>query len=281
MLGAGVLVGDRQRRDLHHRVDAGHPENIGLVPDGRHLAAVGTRGPDRGVQHSRHHNVDAEHRAAVALGRRIQSCRRLADQAKPIPVLQRRRRAERQLGGVRRERAITEPLAAGVDDETVLGVAVRNRDIPPLRRGADEHVARGGAGGAQPLVERRGRHRGAFLLRRRLLPERNLVGGPARHEPDLHPFPIGVELVGENLRQRGVRPLPDLRLRQAERDLSVRGDQDPIRDLVVCVAAALRARRPRGDRNQQRRRRERGPGEHETARHLGHYYLQRPPLFSL
>jgi len=174
-------------------------------------------------------------------------------QAKPAPVLQDRRRVERQLGGVRRELAISEPLATRIDDDAVLGAARRDLDVPSLRRGAHEHVARGGAGDAQALVERRGRHRGAFFLRRRLLPERNLVGGPAGHEPDLHPLPIGVELVGEDLRQRGVRPLPDLRLRQAERDLPAGGDQDPVRDLVVGVAIALRARRPPGDRDEEGR----------------------------
>src|SRR3954465_11311476 len=46
MLGAGILVGDRQRRDLHYRVHAGHLANVGLVPDGRHLPAEGTRSPD-------------------------------------------------------------------------------------------------------------------------------------------------------------------------------------------------------------------------------------------
>ena len=49
-------------------------------------------------------------------------------------------------------------------------------DVPVSARGADQHLARGGAGGAQPLVEHRGRHRGAFLLDGRLLPEGDLVG---------------------------------------------------------------------------------------------------------
>ena len=126
------------------------------------------------------------------------------------------------------------------------------------------------AGDTQALVERRGRHRGAFFLRRRLLPERDLVGGPAGHEPDLHPLPIGVELVGEDLWQRGVGPLPDLRLRQAERDLPAGGDQDPIRDLIVGGVIALRARRPPCDRHKQGCGGQRRSGEDKTARHWRH-----------
>jgi hypothetical protein len=123
---------------------------------------------------------------------------------------------------------------------------------------------------AQALVERRGRHRGAFFLRRRLLPKRDLVGGLAGHEPDLHPLPIGVELIGKDLRQRRVRSLPDLRLRQAERDLAAGGDQDPIRDLIVGVVIALRAGGPHGDRDKQERAGQRRSGEDKTARHWRH-----------
>ena len=269
MLGAGVLVGDSQRCDLHHRVHPRHLEYIGLVPDCRHLPAVGTRGPDRCIEHSRHRHVDAEHRAAVALGRGIQSSHRLADQAKPVAVLQRRRGAQRQLGGIGGEPPVSQTLAARVDDEACLSPARRDIDLPALGGGANQHLARRGPRGAQALVERRGRHRGAFLLRRSLLPERDLVGRPAGHEPDLHARPIGVELIGEDLRQRGVRPLPDLRLRQAEGDLPVRGDQDPIRDLVVAVA--LGAGRTDGDRYQQGCAGQRRSSEDKAARHWRHH----------
>ena len=80
-LEAGVLVGDRHGRDLHHGAHAGHLEDLGLVLDRDHLPGEGRRRPDGGVEHSGHRHVDAEDRAAVALGRRIQARDRLADQA--------------------------------------------------------------------------------------------------------------------------------------------------------------------------------------------------------
>src|SRR5262249_4800166 len=66
-------------------------------------------------------------------------------------------------------------LAARIDDEAVLGAALRDIDVPPLRRRTGEYLAGGGAGGTQALIERRGRHRGALFLRRRLLPERPIL----------------------------------------------------------------------------------------------------------
>ncbi|MBV8109788.1 MAG: hypothetical protein JO012_08475 [Hyphomicrobiales bacterium] len=116
------------------------------------------------------------------------------------------------LSGASGKLPVREPFAARIDDEAVLGAALRDIDVPRLRRGAHEHLAGGGAGATQALIKRRGRHRGALFLRRRLLPERDLVSRLAGHEPDLDALPIGVELVGENLRQRGIRALPHLRL---------------------------------------------------------------------
>src|SRR5262249_14236018 len=118
----------------------------------------------------------AEARGAVALGRRIQARQRLADEMKLAALLERRRGAERQLGGGGGELPVRQPLAARIDDEALLGSALRDIDVPPLRRRAGEHVAGGRACGTQALIERRGRHRGALFLRRRLLPERDLVG---------------------------------------------------------------------------------------------------------
>jgi hypothetical protein len=269
MLGARVLVGDGERGELHHRAHPGHFENIGFVVDGGHLPGEGARGLDGGVEHPGHHDVDAEDRGAVAFGRRIQVRHRLADEVKSAAILEWRRGVERQLGGGRGELPVREPLAARIDDEALLGAALRGIDVPPLRRRASEHVAGSGAGAAQALIERRGRHRGALLLRRRLLPERDLVSRLAGDEPDLDAVPIGVELVGENLRQRGVRALPHLRLREGERHLSARRDHDPIGDLVAVVALRSAAP-PHGDGNDEGCGGERRSGENGAARHGRH-----------
>jgi hypothetical protein len=273
MLGAGVLVGNGERRELHHRTHPGHFENIGLVVDGGHLPAERARALDGGVEHPGDHDVDAEDRAAVAFGRRIQARHRLADEMKSAALLERWRGAERQFGGGGGELPVRQPLAARIDDEAVLGAALRDIDVPRLRRRAGEHATGSSACNTQALIERRGRHRGALFLRRRLLPERDLVSRLAGHEPDLDALPIGVELVGENLRQRGVRPLPHLRLGEGERDLSARRDHDPIGDLVAVVA--LRSATPsHGDGNDEGCGRQRRSGENSTARHGQHHMLR-------
>ena len=178
--------------------------------------------------------------------------------------------AERQLGGGGGKLPVRQPLAKRIDDEAVLGAALRDIDSPPLCRRTGEYLAGGCAGGTQALIERRGRHRGALFLRRWLVPERDLVGRLAGHEPDLDALPIGVELVGENLRQRRVRPLPHLRLREGERDLSAPRDHDPIGDLVALRGAASSY----GDGNEERCRRQRSSGEDEAARHGRHHMLR-------
>ena len=213
-IGTPIPVVDR--RDLHHGAHAGHLEDRVLVLDRGHLTGEGRRRHDRGVEHAGDVDVDAVDRAAVALGRRIQSRDRLADQAKSAAVLQRWRGAQRKLGGGRCELTIGQPFAAGVDDEAVLGAALGGIDAPRLRCGADQHLARGGTGGAQPLVEHRGRHRGALLLDGGLLPKCDLVGLPAGHELNLDAVPVRIELVGKNLGQGGVRALSDFWLRQSK-----------------------------------------------------------------
>jgi hypothetical protein len=276
MLRAGVLVDDRKRRELHHRTHPRHLENVGFVLDGRHLPGEGARGLDGGVEHARHHDVDAEHRAAVAFRRRVQARHRLADQVKPAAFLERRRRVERQLGRAGGKLPIRELLAAAVDDVAALGPALRKIDTPSLGRRAHEHVAGSSAGGAQARVEHRGRHRGALFLHGRLLAERDLVGRSAGHEPDLDAGPVGVELVRQDLRQHGVRALPDLRLGEPERDLAVRRNHDPVGDLIVRLVAPLGAGRPRGDGNEQGCAGQRRSGEDETARHGRHHNLRCP-----
>ena len=53
-------------------------------------------------------------------------------------------------------------------------------------------------------------------------------------------------------------------------DLPAGADQDPIRDLIVGVAIALRAGGPHGDRDKQGRAGQRRSGEDKTARHWRH-----------
>ena len=199
--------------------------------------------------------------------RRVQARDVLADQLKLAGVLERRLGAQRNLGGVGRELAVAQCLSARIDDGTFVRPALPDADAPSLRGGADEHFARGGARGAQALVEHRGRHRGAFFLDRRLLPECDLVGRPPRHEPDLDALPVRVEFLGEDLRQHRVGALPHFRLRQPERDLAARRDHDPIGNLDLDrVVSGGRSGLTHDDRHQQRCGRQGGSGEQEATR---------------
>jgi hypothetical protein len=72
----------------------------------QHLPSEGRSLLDRGVKHSRNADVDAENRAAVAIGPRVQSRNRLADQGKLALIFEARRGIERKLCGVRRELAV-------------------------------------------------------------------------------------------------------------------------------------------------------------------------------
>jgi hypothetical protein len=157
-----------------------------------------------------------------------------------------------KLGGCGSKLPVRQLLAAHVDDEALLGAALGDRNVPFLRRGAHQHIAGGSACDAQSLVKRRRRDGGALLLRGGLLPESDPVGLPAGHKPNLDALPIGVELLGENLRQSGVGSLPHFGLRQAERNLPARRNNDPVGDFVVrLVLGPHRTGRTHGDRNQQ------------------------------
>jgi hypothetical protein len=215
------------------------------------------------VQHVGHHDIDAEDGGAGALGLAVEPRQRLADQRELSAILEVRRRVERQLRGVGRQRAVGPTLSIGADHESFLGAALIGRDLPVVGGGADQHPARGSARGPQAGIEDSGRHRSALLLDGGLVLEGDLVGLTAGHEADFHPLPIGVELVGQDLRQHGVGTLPHFRLRQAERDVAARGDQDPVGDFVIGTRlGGLAAQRCNGERNQQRG----GPGKQKAAR---------------
>jgi hypothetical protein len=65
--------------------------------------------------------------------------------------------------------------------------------------------------------------------------------------------------------------LPDLGLRQSERDRAVRGDDDPVGDLDVGrVRTLIVAGGPNDDRHQQGGRGEGGAGEEKTTRNGQH-----------
>ena len=233
VLRSRILVGDGNGGQPHDGPHAGHLEDVRLVADGGERTGESGRRPEGGVQHAGHDDVATEHCGARTLGPRVQPLQRLADQREVPRILQRRRGVERQLRGVGRQHAVGQAFARRMDHEALFGAAIANAHLPAGRRRADQHVARGGAGSAQAAVQDGRRHRRALLLDRRLVPEGNLVGLATGDEADPDPLPIRIEILGEDLWQRRVGALPQLRLRQAERDLARRRDQDPVRDLAI------------------------------------------------
>ena len=198
--------------DTHHGAHARQLQHIGLVADGRERPGESRRKTNGAMQHAGHDDVDAEDRLAGALGAGVEAWQRLADQGELRALLERRRGVERQPGGSRGELAVGKPLALRADDHALVGVALVHRDLPVIGGGLQEHPARLGAGGAEPRIEHRRRHRSAFLLDRRLVLEGDLVGLAPGDEADLHALPVGIELIGQDLRQDGVGALPDFRL---------------------------------------------------------------------
>ena len=122
MLGACVFVGDGQRRDLHHRAHAGHFENIRFVLDRGQFSGDGARGFDGRVEHTGNRDIHAEDRTAIALGWRVQSRERLADEPEGAAVLERRVGVERKLGGDGGKLAIRQTFSSRIDHETVVGL---------------------------------------------------------------------------------------------------------------------------------------------------------------
>src|SRR5207249_1657043 len=132
----------------------------------RDLAAANRTTRDDRILHAGKAHVDPELRAAVALRRRVEALRRLADQLPRVGRLQcrlvrhgqRRRRLD--------ERAEARLAAAlRVHDLAVLGFALAAVDAPGLRRGLDQHLARRRARLPQRLPGRADRRAAACALR--------------------------------------------------------------------------------------------------------------------
>ncbi len=229
VLRAGHLVGDGHGRQFHHRAHAGHRQDGRLVAYFEDVTDETRRRFQRGVQHVGHVDIDAEDGGPGALGLGIEPRQRLADQTEVRRVLQSRRGIERQarrrLG---RELTIGQPVAAAIDDESFLATTLGRIDPPALRRRPGQYLTCRSTCLSQAAVERRRRHRRSLLLYRRLVLEGDLVGVASGDETDRDALPVGVELVGQDLRQRRIGALAHFRLRQTERDLTVWRDRDPI-----------------------------------------------------
>ena len=154
----------------------------------RHLAAEHRAFLEYGMQHARHHGIDAEQRLALHHLGAVVARLGMTDDLVVLRILQLEtvEIGQRLPGGRGGERAVGERAAAGgVAHMAVGGGAFAHRHFPTLRRGGDQHGARGRARpcaagsirAASPCCRRRP---GGRKWRRRRLPARCAPGSSRR-----------------------------------------------------------------------------------------------------
>ena len=232
------LVGHHRDRVVVHRDDLPHARHrfdlVGI--EGFQRAAEHRALRDRRVQHVGQLHVDREYLLAGQLLDRIQPLHALADD-RPL-----RRRLQLHLGRHRQLRRIggdlavaQRPAARRMGDHAVRRRAFRRRHIPPLRRRRDQHGASRRAALAH-IVHRAadaaaaaGGHVAPGALGGEIGIGRNILGA--------HMLPVGVEFIGDELREAGERALAHLRAGNAHDGGVVGADHHPD---AKFLAAALR-----------------------------------------
>ena len=225
---------DRRRVDPDHPDDARHLQGVRVI-DALHLAAEDRRARDDGVQHPLGARVDPVDRLAGRDVAVVDEPDHLvgSDVAERRRVLQLQRlaRRDRQRRGGGGERAVAErALRRRVHDGVVRSLHFRDRHAPLLGGSLLEHRAGGGAGAAQghEEVAQRARAVGILVAVARFV---------ARRLRDADLRPVGIELVGDDHRDRGAHALSHLLPVAGHGDDAVGGDGD---EDARVVAPALR-----------------------------------------
>ena len=119
----------------------------------------------------------------------------------------------------------------------ILGVALRRRSIPPLRRGVDEHLAHRRASLAQHVVgiEKRAAPARAVSAIAVVLVSRKID----ERELDSHALPVRAQLLAQDLRHRGRDTLPHLVLREVIDDIAFRGDANEVAERYLAATVFL------------------------------------------
>ena len=227
--GAPGIVGHHSHAAgyLHDEFHAGHGLRLGGV-EALDLAAENGTARHHGIHHPRQTDVDAELRAAVHFGRRVQALDRLADEPELRGILEGRIRRHRQFGCVLGQAAVGHPRGGGVvDHRAVLRAAHRGIHAPYLRRRLHEHFARRGAGAAQRIEG--GPHARAA---EHALHGSVLAVHPGKLRADL--LPVAFQFLGEEHGERGDGSLPHLRLVNEKRHDIVRAHVDEGIELGGC-----------------------------------------------
>ena len=210
----------RRGRDLHDADDPRHLQRRARVI-GFDRTAIDRGALDRGVVHPRQHHVDPVHRATVHDVVEIDDRHRLADEAPGGRGFQahparRRHRQARRIGG---ERTVAQACArTAAHDRAVVGMAGGGCHAPAARGGGNQHLPRRPAGLAHDAEQQAHALGSVSIL--------VAVDGIARRLQHVHVLPVGIELVGQHLREAGADAGAHLRARHHDRDPVVGADGD-------------------------------------------------------
>ena len=215
--------------DRHHLLHAGHLLRRAGVEAGD-LAAEDRAILDRRVQHAGQLQVDAIDQLTVGLLNRIQARERLAGDGPAFGILERDVVGRRQLGRLGGEAAIAgAPARPGMGHDAIGRGAFPGRHAPLIGRRLHQHHARRSATLADVFValpdaaRAAGREIAPDPVAGQILPRRRVFRGHLR--------PIGVQLLGHQLRKAGQRALTHFRTGDADDDGIIRLDHNPGIDL--------------------------------------------------
>jgi hypothetical protein len=202
--------------DLRHLADARDLPGLAIVKAAQLAADYRATGQQR-VLHARHPDVDAIGGTAIHLGRRVRAGHSRANQLVVLRALQWRIGRDGKARGLLRQLAIGQAaVRSAVDHRALFGAAGGARHIPLHSSGADQHLARRGAG----LAHRSPGGLNAGAAPGGLIAEES--AGPGLFDHDLGP--VSLELFRQDHGQGRLDALPHLRAGHDYGDLSIGRD---------------------------------------------------------
>ena len=248
----GHALGAAVQRHAQHGAHAGHRARGAVVHAGQ-LRAEHRRARHHGRQHARQPHVDAVGLLAAALGAGVQPGRRTADQPEVGRVLQHHPGRHRLARGVGGERAVGQAAAVGRQHLAGARAQRGHVELPALRGGRQQHGARPGAEFAvlhEAVLQRRGAAGEVHA------PQRVGIGRVVAAVAAAHARPVGVELFGQQHRQRGLHALAELEPVDGDGDGAVGRDLHEGRGLLRRLQRGFGGRGRGGQRRGQHTERE-------------------------
>ena len=202
--------------------------------------------------------VDAEHRRAIDLARRIGALGRCSDQLEILGILQRNRFRQRQLGRGVHQLAVAQLASTGrMQHRAFLCLATVRRDSPLLGGSGDKQHPSSSSRLAQgfPVTGHRGRATG-YLEAKHGIWITLVIGWRML---DMHLFKADFQLFGNQRRHGGVGPLPHFHWLDREVDpafavdthIGVGREAGPWRSLGIAHQRGQRGQRGQREADQQ------------------------------